>query len=191
MRIGIWGDSIVYGKCDSEGLGWVGRWRASLFKQDEIEIYNFGVCRDSSEDVLKRFSAEVESISPDLIIISVGLNDAKISTGQTETHVPLDRFKKNIQALLISSQKYTQKIYLLGLTRADDGFIRHTGTRFLNEIIEKYNLALLESARDCGVIFIPMFDRLDPFADLADGLHPNGIGYGKMFNIVNENVKIF
>jgi len=191
MRIGIWGDSIVYGKCDSEGLGWVGRWRASLFKQDEIEIYNFGVCRDSSEDVLKRFPTEVGSISPDIIVISVGLNDAKIPVGQTETHVPLDRFKKNIQALLTSSQKYAQKIYLLGLTKADDGFIRHTGTRFLNEIIEKYNLALLESAQDCGVVFIPMFEHLDTSTDLSDGLHPNKTGYEKMFNIINENVKIF
>jgi lysophospholipase L1-like esterase len=41
MTIGFWGDSITYGSCDSEGLGWVGRLRRSVSVEDYRQFYNF------------------------------------------------------------------------------------------------------------------------------------------------------
>ena len=88
MTIGIWGDSITYGKGDKEGLGWVSRLRNSLeLEDDDIEVYNRGVCGHTSADILKRFVVEAESIEPKKIIFAVGANDAKIPQNEASNKV--------------------------------------------------------------------------------------------------------
>ena len=77
MTIGFWGDSITYGAQDSEALGWVGRIRKLLSVDNYRELYNFGVCGDTSESLLERFQEEAIKVKPDIIMFAVGVNDSK------------------------------------------------------------------------------------------------------------------
>ena len=47
-----------------------------------------------------------------------------------------------------------------------------------------------ETAGKHGLMFIDMFDVLDPTVDLADGLHPNAKGYQKMFEAIKSELNL-
>lgn len=180
MDIGIWGDSITYGEGDNEGLGWVGRLRRSLLTTDCC-VYNFGVCGDTTEDLLKHFVVEASSIRPDTIVFAIGINDSKFPANETTNKVTLERFQKNIQELIKFARDYTNKVYIVGATKVNDTAIRDSGTRFDNEIIQTYNKYLKEVSSLENLVFIETFDILDIDNDLADGLHPNAQGYEKLY----------
>lgn len=184
MEIGIWGDSITFGECDSEALGWVGRLRKALL--DSANVYNRGVCGDTTEDLLKRFSVEADSLEPSQIVFAIGINDSKFLPNATENNIPLERFKENMKELLSRARKYTDQITLVGPTRVYEQRDSKSGTRFVNEEIQKYEDSLKELAQTEGLTFISLADALNIDGDLDDGLHPNAQGYEKMFKVIFE-----
>ncbi|QQR78139.1 MAG: SGNH/GDSL hydrolase family protein [Candidatus Moraniibacteriota bacterium] len=188
MDIGIWGDSITYGEGDREGLGWVGRLRRSRLTTDYC-VYNFGVCGDTTEDLLKRFVIEANSIQPDIVVFAIGINDSKIPANETANKVTIEKYQKNIQELLKMARGYTDKIYIVGATKVNDQTIRDSGTRFKNETIQTYNKYLKELSLSENLIFIDVFEILDTNNDLEDGLHPNARGYEKLYQILSKLVK--
>ena len=186
MGIGVWGASITYGECDSEGLGWVGRLRRSLVGR--ANVYNFGVCGDTSADVLKRFAVEADSIDPDIIMLSIGMNDSKFVKGETASNVSLIDFEENVKNIIRAAKTYTDQMYIVGLTRVANGLVTPRGSQFKSEIIEKYDVVLKKVADGEGIPFISVFNVIDPEHDLAEGLHPNAKGYEKLFNAVSSKV---
>lgn len=190
MTIGVWGDSITFGSCDSEALGWPGRLRESLPLDDWSELYNFGICGETSADLLKRFEIEASAIQPSDIVFAIGINDSKYPGESEQNKVALSDYKANLEKLIKQAKSFTNKITIVGATRVDDGWKSAKGNRFLNEEIEKYNAAMKEVASQNNLPFIDMFDVLDPAIDLADGLHPNAQGYQKMFEVIKANTAL-
>jgi lysophospholipase L1-like esterase len=190
MQIGIWGDSITYGACDSEALGWVGRLRKSLSTSDEAAVYNFGICGDTTEDLLKRFSIEAAAIEPEIVIFAIGINDSKFPQDKTISLISLDEFKQNMKKLIQQARAHTTEVYLVGATKVDDESARLSGTRFLNDVIQPYNVALREIAEIEKLTFINVFETLDSVTDLADGLHPNAQGYEKMYREITSSLRL-
>jgi len=189
MTIGIWGDSIVYGSCDSEALGWAGRLRKVLPTDDYNNLYNFGICGDTSEDVLKRFQIEVDAIGPDKIVFAVGINDSKFPNDTSEHNVSLDIYEKNLEELITTAKKYTEEITIVGATKVDDEWRSARGSRFMNEEIQKFNEVMKQVATRHNLGYIDVFETLDPSSDLDDGLHPNATGYQKMFEVIKSKLK--
>ena len=184
MEIGVWGDSISYGAGDSAARGWVGRLRLELEKTSETEVYNFGICGDSTEDILKRFAIERDAVLPEAVIFAVGTNDAKYPEGGSGTYVPLEKYQQNMRALVEEAKEHTEQIYLVGLTKADEEHMRKSGTVFKNATTSEYNDYLRALASEEKVTFIDVFDLIDAATDLADGLHPNAQGYEKLFQAI-------
>lgn len=189
MTIGIWGDSIVYGSCDSEALGWAGRLRKALPTDDYNNLYNFGICGDTSEDVLKRFQIEIDAIGPDKIVFAVGINDSKFPNDTNEHNVSLDSYEKNLEELITAAKKYTEEITIVGATKVDDEWRSARGSRFMNEEIQKFNDVMKRVADKHSLLYIDVFEVLKPSSDLDDGLHPNATGYQKMFEMIKSKVK--
>ncbi|MFA7302469.1 MAG: SGNH/GDSL hydrolase family protein [Candidatus Paceibacterota bacterium] len=184
MKIGVWGDSITYGAGDSEALGWVGRLRRELEKASQVGVYNFGICGDSTEDILKRFAIERDAVRPEVVIFAVGTNDAKYPEGGSETYVPLETYKQNIRSLVEQAKSRADKVCIVGLTKADEAHMRKSGTVFLNATTGEYNDYLRALASEEQVSFIDVFEVIDTAIDLADGLHPNAQGYEKLFQAI-------
>lgn len=185
MQIGIWGDSITYGECDNEGLGWVGRLRKSLCITNSC-VYNFGVCGDTTEDLLKRFIVEANSIKPDIVVFAIGINDSKIPANESTNKVTLEKYQKNIQELIKLARNYTNKIYIVGATKVNDRITRDRGASFKNETIQTYNKCLKEVSLSENITFLDVFDILDTNNDLEDGLHPNAQGYEKLYRVLRK-----
>jgi lysophospholipase L1-like esterase len=188
MEIGIWGDSITFGSGDSEALGWAGRLRKSLPTDDYNQLYNFGICGETSEDLLKRFAIEANAIGPDKIVFAVGINDSKFPSESDRNKIPLIEFEQNLKKLLQQAKDYTDHITLVGLTKVDDKWRTVRGNRFLNEEIEKYDSVIKKVARENNYRFISVIGVVNPVTDLVDGLHPNASGYQKMFEKIKSEI---
>jgi lysophospholipase L1-like esterase len=191
MTIGVWGDSITYGLRDSEALGWAGRLRKSLLTDGNHRLYNFGICGETSEDILKRFAIEAAAIEPEYIIFAIGINDAKYPTDDAVNKVPLPQYIANMEQLISQAKHYTNSITLISATKADDAWRSARGSKYLNDETKKYNAAMQDIAQQHGIQFIDVFNTLDPSTDLAEGLHPNASGYQKMFEAIKQQLPSF
>lgn len=195
MDIGVWGDSITYGSCDGEALGWVGRLRkARGADRDYDATYNYGLCGDTSDNLLSRFSSEFDSnvYGVETVIFAVGLNDSSTSGDSNEFLVPIERYQKNIKSLIAQAENKSCKVILVGLTNVDESRTvplsgSSTQKKFLNENIRKYDSALREIATETKIPFTAVFGLLED-ADLADGLHPNAQGYEKLFTAIRKEL---
>src|SRR6185437_1145430 len=191
MEIGIWGDSITYGESDTEALGWVGRLRKSYPIDEDIQVYNRGICGNTTEDLLGRFKVEADSLEPSTIVFAIGINDSKHPFGEQTNKVSLEKFKQNMQALLEQAKIHTQKIFIIGATQVDEEIVAQwkDSSRFYNGEIEKYNEVLKELAREQNLKYVDVFTLLDIKADLHDGLHPNAQGFEKLAQQVKSFIK--
>lgn len=186
--VGIWGDSITYGSCDEEALGWVGRLRKSIAPaEDHYNIYNFGVCGDTTEGLLKRFEIECDSIGPDKIIFAIGINDSKYRGGTQEFVVPLEQFDANLKGIVSLAKTKVDEVVLVGPTSVG-GVFETLRSTFVDDEILKYNEVIKKVADENSLQFIEMFDVFDPQTELADGVHPTTVGYQKMFERINTEL---
>jgi acyl-CoA thioesterase I len=182
MEMGIWGDSITYGAGDREALGWAGRLRKAIENsRNDAEIYNFGVCGDTTEGLLKRFAVEAASIEPQVVLFAIGTNDVRCHAGEVESEVPLKQYQRNIEELVTLAKKHTQKICLVGLTQINEVHEKNVDPVYRNAALATYNEFLRDYAARTGLTFINLWDVTDVAIDLDDGLHPNAQGYQKMF----------
>jgi lysophospholipase L1-like esterase len=194
MTIGIWGDSIVYGSCDQESLGWVGRLRKDFPEDDWNSVYNRGVFGDTSSDLLKRFPVEFASIKPEVVIFAFGINDSAYRGEESNNLVPLEEVKENLKKLISLAKSSAQSIYIVGLTNVTESLVNplpssSTLKCFSNASIKKYDAALKDSSEESGVTFVGVQDVLSD-ADLADGLHPNAQGYEKLYRVISASIVI-
>ncbi len=196
MDIGVWGDSITYGSCDEEALGWVGRLRRTRSAElDHEATYERGVCGDTSAGLLARFEEEFDSLiyGLDIVVFAIGLNDSARKGVEGEYIVPLEEFTKNMEQVIAQAKVKASKVYVIGTTNVDESRTAplpgsSSGKVFLNENAKKYNQALREASKSLAVPFIEVFGILKN-TDLADGLHPNGQGYEKLFSVISESIK--
>lgn len=186
MTIGVWGDSTTFGSCDSEALGWVGRLQKTLSFDDYDHIYNFGICGQTSADLLLRFTIEAQAIRPAYVVFAIGINDSKYLGESDVSNVPLQDYQRNLEELIRQAKNFTEKITLISVTKVDDKWRSVSVNRFHNEVIQQYNSAMYEIAERHKLNFINVFDVLDTTSDLADGLHPNAQGYQKLFECIKN-----
>ena len=190
MDIGIWGDSITYGAGDSKALGWVGRLRKSYDKDSEVNVYNFGVCGDTTNDLLRRFDGEAASVDPNVVIFSIGINDSKYPVNQKNNLVAIEDFEENMNTLVRCAKKYTRKIYLISATKVQEHLKEDAAFLFENTEIQRYNSVLQTISQSENILYVDVFPVLDTRRDLADGLHPNAQGYQKMYTTISKALEI-
>lgn len=192
--IGVWGDSITYGAGDSESLGWVGRLRRRIEHDHATSIYNFGVCGDTTRELLKRFKIEADSVEPELVLIAIGTNNTVFRDGREENReVPLEECRANLEKILTIAQGRTKHIFVIGFTIANDPLVQPipwstTKKSYKTEILRGYDQTLREIAKDNGVTFIDLWDVLTT-DDLSDGLHPNAQGYEKIYQNIHAAIR--
>lgn len=196
MRFLVFGDSIAYGSWDSEG-GWVDRVKIRAHKatvdangDTKTQVVNLGVGGDTSTKLLARMDGEIKSrLSPSWplgIIIAVGVNDSRTVDGVAE--VPIEHYKQNVQEILTTAHRYTDKVFVVGLTPVNGATIELKGQIYSNERIAAYDEALRDVAGENNVIFVPLRDS---FVDSGvrnlfsyDGIHPNDTGHKKILQQV-------
>jgi len=193
-RICIFGDSITHTMGLPKRVGWADLLRNYLESETDyyLEIYNLGIDRDTSADLLKRIENESEARKPDMIIILIGTNDS-LQYLKNEKLIDLtseNDFRDNLQSLIDKARKFTSEIFFIGLALGDDSITNPlprsvTGKRYTKARIGAYDKIIKEVA---GKNSLPFIDINNILAndDFIDGLHPNEIGHKKIYQRLIE-----
>jgi acyl-CoA thioesterase I len=174
IRICAIGDSFVAGVGDPECRGWVGRLAAD---GPPVTLYNLGVRRETSRDVLARWRREVVPRLPEgvegRVVLSLGVNDTTVENGATR--VPADESVANLRAILDGLDVPT---LVVGPPPVAD---------------EEQNVRIADlSSRFADVCrdYVPVVDALradDVWMDevrSGDGAHPGATGYRRLADLV-------
>ena len=117
LRVCFLGDSLVAGVGDPDHRGWVGRLCArSAAAGLPLTAYNLGVRRETSVDVVGRWSAECRprlSAGDDRrIVVSFGVNDTTLQNGSPR--VPADASVAALTALLCGAADAGWPVLVVG-----------------------------------------------------------------------------
>lgn len=193
LRIIALGDSTIYGYGDPEGGGWVERLRRSWMVPESPGhvLYNLGVRGDRVTQVSQRLEqefrtrGELRNRVPDLIVLSVGINDsARLSRSYGRNFTEFDVFDAEIAKLLEQAQQLCPVLFV-GMAPVDEARMPFLDCLYYNHADQiRYNEATRQA---CAARQIPFLDVLTRWLDrgedwiqahlCADGLHPNVAGY--------------
>lgn len=169
------GDSITYGMYDQEGLGgWVGRLKDSLartYPTQSYDVINAGINGDTSAGLLGRLAKDVVARKPNLVIVAIGTNDF-------DYHVPVAKFRANLQTIIQRIQAQTHAAILVQSFLPE---VHVSGSVLTNEAA--YNAVLPAVSRQLNVGYEDLFNSILAlgYANMAnlrhDSEHPTAAGY--------------
>lgn len=193
LKVVALGDSIVYGFGDPEGGGWVERLRRRWMcpTSPGPVIYNLGVRGDRLTNVASRLEiefrhrGELRNSYPDLIILSVGVNDsARLGNLNGRQFTPMTEFDQQLHQLLYRAQQLCPVLFI-GMVPVNEAKMPFLGCFYFNHR-DQYSYTNL-TRTVCQTYDIPYLDlfsiwkaRGDEWINRHlsdDGLHPNSQGY--------------
>lgn len=194
-RIVCLGDSITQAGEGPGGYVWLLReYLKKIYpgvgSAGDIEVVNAGISGHRSSEMVARFERDVLDRKPDLVTISVGVNDVwhgfydNHPQGDGPRGVPLDKYRANVEDMVTRAIKQHARVVILSTTVIHEELDRPENAKLVS-----YNAALRDIARKHGAVFV---DLQKPFKDListyrketgardllltVDGVHMNGLG---------------
>jgi lysophospholipase L1-like esterase len=199
LRIIALGDSLVYGYGDPEAGGWVERLRRRwMYSNANHVLYNLGIRGDRVCQVQERleqefrYRGELRNKCPDLIILSVGVNDTPRLGGPTAKNLTdFQEFQQDITDLLERAINLCPVIFV-GMVPTDQAKMPFLDCFYFNHIDQfRYKQATKEACLKRNIPYLDIFDlwmsRGEDWvrSQLSDdGLHPNVRGYQSLFDDV-------
>jgi len=189
-RIVCLGDSITqFGDGPNGYVGLMRAYLASAYPQNTLEVLNAGVSGNTSNDELARFSRDVLEKKPDLLTVSVGVNDvwhgfnAQFPQGGGPGGVTLDVYRANVEKMVSQAQAQGIVVVLLSPTVIGEDL---NDPR--NAMATGYIQALRDIARRHKCLFVDLRGPFLTYLDLSrttghtdnlltgDGVHMNDWG---------------
>jgi lysophospholipase L1-like esterase len=189
-RIVCLGDSITqFGEGPTGYVGLMRAYLASAYPANGFEVLNAGVSGNTSNDELARFGRDVLDKKPDLITVSVGVNDvwhgfnAQYPQGGGPNGVALDVYRANVEKMVTEAQAQGIVVVILSPTPIGEDL---NDPR--NAMVVGYTQALRDIARRHKCLFVDLFTPFQAYLDLSrttghtenlltvDGVHMNDWG---------------
>lgn len=193
LRLLALGDSLVYGFGDPVGGGWVERLRRQWMTPGGANhaLYNLGVRGDGVRQVSARLEDEFKSRGelrnrvPDLIILSVGVNDSpRLGRPDGKNYTDFDQFQSDMAALLDRACRLCPVLFV-GMIPVDEAQMPFLNCLYYNHADQyRYKEATRLACAERHIPYLDLFDQWmarglewskTQFTD--DGLHPNVSGY--------------
>lgn len=156
-RIVTLGDSITQGGAHPGGYVWqIDHYLQTIYPKQKIEIVNAGISGHKSNDMLARFQRDVLDKKPDVVTISVGINDVwhgftpEHPAGYGPRRIPLEDYRKNVETMIQAAHKAGVKVVLFTTTIFEDKPDSPRNLRVqgyndtLRELAAKYNLPVAD-----------------------------------------------
>jgi acyl-CoA thioesterase I len=188
QRIVCLGDSITQAGESPGGYVWLlRRYLSALYPG--TEVINAGISGHKSTDMLERFQRDVLDKHPQLVTISVGVNDVwhgfydNHPLGDGPRGVPLSDYRANVEQMMERASAAGVRVALLSTTVIHEDLANRENAKLVG-----YNEALRELASRHGAAFL---DLQRPFQALirayratgarddlltVDGVHMNALG---------------
>lgn len=198
LKVIAMGDSLVYGYGDPIGGGWVERLRRFWMEEDGPVLYNLGIRGDRLAQVEERLEqefrlrGELRNKVPDLLIVSVGVNDSP-RLGRPDGRAFTDAllFEKQVDHLLSQAQSLCP-ILFVGMAPVNEAKMPFLDCFYFNHADQYRYKEITKQA--CVARNIPYLDLFDLWQGrgqdwinahlMEDGLHPNVAGYKALLDDV-------
>ncbi|MGB3297899.1 MAG: GDSL-type esterase/lipase family protein [Phormidesmis sp.] len=196
------GDSLVYGYGDNEGGGWVERLRLGWMNPEQPGpvLYNLGVRGDGVAQVASRLEqefkgrGELRHRTPDVLILSVGVNDsarAGRSTGRPVTEI--ETFGQKLDQLLCNACQLCP-VFFVGMVPVNEAAMPFANVLYFSGADQARYRDVTQ--RLCAAHGVPYLDLLAAWTHQdeawvgdrlhADGIHPNALGYRTILQAVQS-----
>lgn len=202
LKIVALGDSLVYGFGDPEGGGWVERLRRTWMLPESAGhvLYNLGVRGDRTVQVAKRLEVEfrhrgeLRNRVPDIIILSVGVNDsARVGRPDGKNYTNFVNFEEQLTSLLQQAQKLCPVLFV-GMVPVNEAKMPFLDCLYYNHDDQhRYKEATRLACRKQGIPYLDIFDKWMQQPEIwrvnrlsNDGLHPNTLGYQTLLEDVTN-----
>jgi lysophospholipase L1-like esterase len=196
LRIVAVGDSLIYGFGDPEGGGWVERLRRGWMTPEgpSHALYSLGVRGDRVQQVARRLESEFRHRGelrhrvPDVIILSVGLNDsARLGRLNGKNFTDFAEFQADIASLLDQAQQLCSVLFV-GMTPVDERKMPFSNCLYYNQADQhRFKEATRIACQERQIPYLDIFEKwLDQGEQwwlsrlTQDGLHPNSLGYASI-----------
>lgn len=168
------GPWVAFGDSLTEGYGASREesYPAFFTRQTGIEVKNFGVSGDTTQDGLNRVE-EAAKLKPRVVLLCLGGND-------TLRQVPRETTFSNLEQLIDRFHREGSFVVLIAVRSAS--LLRDKNDEWFEKLAEKKQVLLLDDILD-GV----MFNR----ELMSDQLHPNAKGYEKIARRFTEELGPF
>ncbi|WP_433277633.1 GDSL-type esterase/lipase family protein [Pseudonocardia xinjiangensis] len=184
-RVFFVGDSFVAGVGDPDHRGWVGRLAARSHQAGvPLTTYNLGVRRDTSEDVCRRWPAEVAARRApgcdERLVVSFGVNDTTVEGGTQRVRTA--RSVANLRAVIDGAAAARLPLLVVGPPPVDDPE--------QNQRIETLSELFRAVCGEASVPYVETFELLaaEPRwmgeVRRGDGAHPGAGGYTLLADLV-------
>ncbi|MEL6929359.1 MAG: GDSL-type esterase/lipase family protein [Cyanobacteria bacterium J06600_6] len=197
LKVIALGDSLTYGYGDFIGGGWVERLRREWMSPQGAGhvLYNLGVRGDRVNQVSIRLEqefscrGELRNRVPDLILLSVGLNDsARVGKPEGKLYTDLDSFRQHVDYLLNAAQNLCPVMFI-GMTPVNEAKMPFMDCLYYNHLDQyRFKEVILQACQQRNIPYLDIFDLwLSRGTDWInsqlgeDGLHPNVSGYQNLF----------
>lgn len=193
LRVIALGDSLVYGYGDPVGGGWVEQLRRRWMSPESQGhvLYNLGIRGNSVTQVSQRLEqefrqrGELRNRFPDLIMLSVGVNDsARLGRPTGKNFTEEQVFQEHLFYLLDQASNLSQVMFV-GMIPIDESKMPFMNCLYYNHADQFRYKELTKQA--CLARNIPYLDLFDLWLArgenwwrsllCSDGLHPNVEGY--------------
>ncbi|TAE59322.1 MAG: G-D-S-L family lipolytic protein [Nostocales cyanobacterium] len=200
LKIIALGDSLVYGYGDPEKGGWVEQLRRWWMLPDNVGhvLYNLGVRGDRTQQVSQRLEiefrhrGEIRNRVPDLIILSVGVNDTpRLGRPDGKNYTDFTHFTSEISTLLDKAQKLCPVLFV-GMVPVNEDKMPFLDCLYYNHQDQYlYKEATRSACEQRNIPYLDIFDQWMSHSEnwrnermTADGLHPNTLGYKDLLEAV-------
>ncbi len=200
LRVVALGDSLIYGFGDPVGGGWVERLRRGWMQPGSAghTLYNLGIRGDGVKQVAQRLESEfrqrgeLRNRLPDLIILSVGVNDsARLARLSGRNFTDFDTFCADMTGLLEQARALCPVLFV-GMVPVDEAKMPFLDCLYYNHADQsRYKEA---TRLICETLQIPYLDVFTQWLGRGsdwcrsrlseDGLHPNVAGYQSLLDDV-------
>jgi lysophospholipase L1-like esterase len=198
----VMGDSLVYGFGDPIGGGWVEQLRRQWLTpgQDQIVLYNLGVRGDGVRQVELRLEdefrtrGEVRNRVPDLLILSVGVNDSpRLGRPDGRNFLAIDAFKIELENLLDQAIALCPVLFI-GSIPVNEAKMPFLDCLYYNHADQhRYKEITRLACESRAIPYLDLFDRWLARGETwwqarlsEDGLHPNAAGYAAMLEAIRD-----
>ncbi|MEM8778593.1 MAG: GDSL-type esterase/lipase family protein, partial [Cyanobacteria bacterium P01_G01_bin.49] len=199
LRVLALGDSLVYGYGDTAGGGWVERLRRRWMGHNNGHVlYNLGVRGDRTSQVGERLEVEfrhrgeLRNRVPDLIILSVGVNDsARLRRTNGRLFTDFEIFQHQMGDLLDQAQHLCPVLFV-GMVPVDEAKMPFIDCFYFNHCDQyRFKEATKQACQSRQIPYLDIFDLWLGRGEHSvrsllseDGLHPNVAGYETLLDDV-------
>ncbi|MDG1138694.1 MAG: SGNH/GDSL hydrolase family protein [Opitutales bacterium] len=208
LRVTFFGDSICTGQHVAIHQGWVTRTSLGLSKimyssQGEIVVTNSSVNGRTTRQALETMAYELQSHSPEIVIIQFGMNDCNYwASDRGLPRVSRPSFSANLSEIIQRSFHYGAKRVFLNTnhpTTLTSHTFPHTETTYQSSNAD-YNKAIRNVAESSGATlndvenhFLALIDQNEvKLSDMLlpeDQLHLSSIGHDAYYSFIYPKIE--